>query len=125
MNSVKDYIINFWLDYSISKYRKLEKYQDDPELSIILNVSFIQSININTLVFIFLILGGFHPASVMYMFYIAVIVFAINYFLNKKWNIIKNELLNNRIPKYGLVIYNLYGLISAALLIVLAGFFGN
>ncbi|WP_278022668.1 hypothetical protein [Flavobacterium ginsengisoli] len=44
MNAYKE----FWLGYAVSRYNQLKKYEKDPVVDIFMHVSFVQSVNLNT-----------------------------------------------------------------------------
>ena len=113
-------IKSFWLDYAISKYNKLKKNDTNPEIDVVMNTSFIQSLNINSILLLLLKIINIHLNDLKFMFLITLSLITINYILNKKYNILKKEVLKNRIPKYKNSIYSLYGLFSAIILFVLA-----
>lgn len=116
------WIVIFWLDYAVSGYNRLKKYDNDPEIDIILNTSFIQSLNIN-LIFVFLFkVIDFKVSDFKYMLITTLLLVIINYLCYNKLDDKEKKSLKERIPKFENYVYRLYALISAILLFICAYF---
>ncbi|WJS94244.1 hypothetical protein NYQ10_19330 [Flavobacterium johnsoniae] len=106
----------FWLDYSIARYNKLKKYDSDPEIDIFMHVSFIQSINLNTILCLFCKIVNLELVYYLYaMIAGSIIVLVFNFLWYKKLNARDKKQIKKRIPKYTLRIYKLYALFSTVL----------
>jgi len=116
-------IFDFWLDYSVSRYNRLKRYENDPEARIILNTSFVQSLNVNTILLILLKLFNFNLADLRYLIITVIILFILNYLAYKRMSGEKKELIKKRIPKYKRLYYVIYSLLSAVLLILVVYLF--
>lgn len=73
-------LIDFWLDYASSSYNRLKKKDKDPEIDILLNTSFIQSLNINLILIVIFKLSQFKVKDFKYMIVTTILLFIFNYF---------------------------------------------
>lgn len=115
-----NWIINFWLDYASSGYNKLKKNDSDPEIDIILNTSFIQSLNLDLILVLIFKLISFKITDFKYMIITTIIMIVINYFWYNNLSKSKKEEIKNRIPQFGSFVYRLYALFSAVSLFIIA-----
>ncbi|MHC0441740.1 hypothetical protein [Flavobacterium sp. 3-210] len=110
----------FWLDYAASRYHKLIKKDKDPEIDVLLNTSFVQSLNVNLVLVIVFKLINFKITDFKYMIVTTILIFLINYVIYNRLS--EKEKIKNRVPKFKSYIYRLYALFSAIALLVCAYF---
>jgi hypothetical protein len=111
-------IFDFWLDFSVSRHNQLKKYESEPELRIILNTSFVQSLNINTILVLVLKLINFNLIEIRYLLIVVIIIFILNYLAYNRMSEERKELIKKRVPKHNRLFYLTYSLLSALLLFV-------
>jgi len=110
----------FWLDYIASSYIKLIKKDKDPEIDVLLNTSFVQSLNVNLVLVIVFKLINFKIADFKYMIITSLLIFIVNYFIYNRLSEKEKEKIKNRVPKFKSYIYRLYALFSAIILFLCA-----
>ncbi|OXA75864.1 hypothetical protein SAMN05444397_1197 [Flavobacterium aquidurense] len=110
----------FWLDYAASSYIKLIKKDKDPEIDILLNISFVQSLNVNLVLVIVFKLINVEITDFKYMIISSLLIFLINYFIYNRLSEKEKQRIKNRVPKFKYYIYRLYALFSAIILFVCA-----
>jgi hypothetical protein len=114
-----NYIKNFWLDFSISHYNRLKKHETNSEIIVLINSSFIQSLNVNTLLILILKLINMELTELKFLIITTIVIFIFNYVYFSRLNFKEKEQLKSRIPKHNRIFYEIYSLISAALPFVL------
>jgi hypothetical protein len=112
------YILNFWLDYSVSMYNQLKKHENEPEIRIILETSFIQSLNINTILLILLKVVNCPILDIRYFLITVVLLFIINYLKYNSLDLESKIFLKKRIPKYKRIVYTLFSFLSAVIFFI-------
>ncbi|MEO6175392.1 MAG: hypothetical protein ABIP27_09615 [Flavobacterium circumlabens] len=113
-------LIDFWLDYASSSYNRLKKKDKDPEIDILLNTSFIQSLNINLILIVIFKLSQFKVKDFKYMIVTTMLLFIFNYFWYNKLQDIRKEEIKNRTPRFSNSVYKVYAVFSAILLFFVA-----
>ncbi|MRX42074.1 hypothetical protein GJU43_22595 [Flavobacterium sp. LC2016-23] len=113
-------LIDFWLDYASSSYNRLKKKDKDPEIDILLNTSFIQSLNINLILVVIFKLTQFKVKDFKYMIVTTILLFIFNYFWYNKLQDIRKEEIKNRTPRFSNSVYKVYAVFSAILLFFVA-----
>jgi hypothetical protein len=106
-----NYIKNFWLDFSISHYNRLKKHETNSEIIVLINSSFIQSLNVNLI--------NMELTELKFLIITTIVIFIFNYVYFSRLNFKEKEQLKSRIPKHNRIFYEIYSLISAALPFVL------
>ncbi len=112
MNAYKE----FWLGYAVSRYNQLKKYEKDPVLDIFMHVSFVQSVNLNTILCLICKLLDLELVFYLYaMIGGCLVVLAFNFIWYSKLDNKTKEELKSKRPKFSLRIYKLYSLFSTIL----------
>lgn len=114
-------IKNFWLDFFAAYYQRLMRNsKHETPLSIVLHTTFIQSVNLVTIL-TFIMHLCFVNYKLNYYFFILpfALIAVINlYVFYYRLDSIKREGLLNRKAKFHVSVYSLYSLISMGLLVV-------
>ena len=112
MNAYKE----FWLGYAVSRYNQLKKYERDPVIDIFMHVSFVQSVNLNSI--LCLICKLLDLKLVFYLYAMiggCLAVLAFNFIWYSKLDNKTKEELKSKSPKFSLRVYKLYSLFSTIL----------
>lgn len=118
------FIKDFWLDFFSAYYRRLIKNAKyETPLSIVLHVSFVQSINLNTIVILFLNLFFKQIRLNFLILFLPIVILSLlnSYYFYYKLNSVQREGIISRKPKYKTILYSFYSLMSTVLL-ALAGY---
>ncbi|TDX11255.1 hypothetical protein EDB96_2039 [Flavobacterium sp. S87F.05.LMB.W.Kidney.N] len=113
------FLKDFWLDYAVSNYVRLKKHDNDPEIDILLNTSFIQSINLDILLVIVFKFVDFRITDYKYLIVTTVSIFVFNFVWYNRLKAAKKIELKERVPKYGIGFYRTYALFSAVSLFLI------
>lgn len=115
---------DFWLDFFAANHRRLIKNANyETPISTLLNLSFNQAINFNTIFILILHFLFEIKLNFLILFLPIVIIVIINsYYFYNKLNSQQRLKIINRKPKYKIWIYDLYFLFST-LLFILSLFF--
>ncbi len=110
-------IKHFWLDFFASYYKRLKKNANYEEpISVVMHISFCQSLNINTLLLPFLhfLFKVEFTFSLIATPIIAAIIINMYYFYIVLNNTTRNSLLNRK-SKYTIFVYDIYFFLSTIL----------
>ncbi|GAA3729233.1 hypothetical protein GCM10022422_09120 [Flavobacterium ginsengisoli] len=109
MNAYKE----FWLGYAVSRYNQLKKYEKDPVVDIFMHVSFVQSVNLNTVLCLICKLLDLELIYYLYAMIAGCLgLLAFNFLWYSKLDIKKKEGLKTKKPMFSLLVYKLYSLFS-------------
>ena len=117
MKKIINQIVNFWLDYSVSGYNNLKKHDNDPEIDILLNTSFIQSLNLNLVLVLIFKCFDFKLSDYKYLIITTLVLIAVNYFWYNKLTDNEKNKLKSRTPKFKKYVYRFYAVFSGVLLL--------
>ena len=113
MHKSIEIIQNFWLDFYVAYLNRLKKNGgSEPEFNILMHVSFVQSVNCNTIIIITTHWTGLEFVKLWNLMLVFFVAFIFNIFYFKKIKKDEKNLLFGRTPKYSLFIYTLYSLFS-------------
>lgn len=122
-----EFIKNFWLDFFAAYFKRLIKNAKyETPLSIVLHVSFTQSVNFNTMMVIILHLFTSIKLN-FFLLFTPIVIFSLlnSYYFYYKLNNQQRKEIINRIPKYNVIIYNFYDVFSTILFLLTVYYFGN
>lgn len=113
-------IKEFWLDFFIAYYNRLMKNAKyETPISILLHLSFIQAVNFNTILVVFLKLFFIMKLNFILLF-TPIVVFALinSYYFYVKLDATERANIFNRKPKYKRIVYDLYDIFSTILFVI-------
>lgn len=119
--SITTQIKNFWIDFFITYHNRLIKNnKSETALTNLVHLAFVQAVNFD--IFAILIIAIFFPSyklSFILLFVPFVLMASVNiyYFYFKLSREEKNTLLN-RIPKYRVIVYDIYNVLSTILFLL-------